>query len=378
MKKRFIIIIAIICVIPVSYAFFKKDSNKIRVAIVKDSPSVALRGNLIIAPLNRGNGRAVRALLSHASIRSDDRGFDVSGKIIATDILEVLSDGKPVSLNGRRYDGDLHIFKNDKNLLLVVNVIPMEDYLTGLVASEISSSWPIEAIKAQAVASRSYATYQKEARSSKQSNALYDIEAGVMDQVYHGKKGDEKRLRAAVDATKGEILKKRGQTVKAFFHSSCGGETEKASNVWGESNVFSAVKDPYCLRSPDSNWSFVITIAEFINKLRENGFPAETIEKIEIESKKGNPRIATTQIDTGNQTIYIQTNDLRKILGFQRLKSAWFNVKLEGNSLVFSGKGFGHGVGMCQWGAKGMAEAGKNYREILEFYYPGTKIEKEY
>lgn len=280
-----------------------------------------------------------------------------------------------VSFRDHNYLGRLEFYEDGKGTMTVVNVLPLEDYLVGLVASEISREWPIEAIKAQAVAARAYALYQKNARSKEWSQAYYDLESTVLDQVYEGEGGANSRVKQAVQETRGEIITSHGKLVKTFFHSSCGSQTEAASNVWGEEDKFHTVLDPYCVRSPYNSWTFKIAKAELAKKIRLAGFPAETIDDIQVETKRGNPRAATVIIDTGNQTVYLQGQDLRKIIGYENLKSTWFDVKTGRGEIVFTGRGYGHGVGMCQWGSKGMADSGKTYREILKFYYPGTKIE---
>lgn len=359
-------------------AYYKGERNDIRVAIVKNAETISISGSLIIEPLDKGNSRAGRMLVSKAVISSGALGFDISGRTMNTDSLKILGGGSAINVNGKKYDGDLNILKNKQGQLAVINILPMEEYLAGLVASEMPTDWPMEAIKAQAVASRSYAIFQRHMKGSSGAKVDYDIESSVLDQVYHGIKGRATRAKEAVDGTNGEILTRHGRVIKAFFHSSCGGLTEKASNVWGEKNDFGTVEDPYCARSPYNSWKFSISKPALVEKIRVAGYPADSIDAISLETKKDNPRVATISIDTGANTIYLQINDLRKMVGFQNIKSAWFNVTISGDVIEFNGRGFGHGVGLCQWGAKGMAEAGKNYREILNFYYPGVKIEKAY
>ena len=287
-----------------------------------------------------------------------------------------VNDNGTITFRKKIFHGRLEFYDNGDGTLAAVNVLPMEEYLVGLVAAEMSVDWPVEALKAQAVASRTYAVYQRDARSSKWSDSIYDLESSVLDQVYDGAVKDDSRVREAVEGTKGEMLKKHGQVVKAFFHSACGGRTETALNVWGEEKMFGTVKDPYCKRSPNSSWRYKISKPELASRLVKGGYPAETISSVSVERRRNDPRAATVAIDTGDQTIFLQGSDLRRIIGYENVKSTWFDVKLDGDRVSFPGHGFGHGVGLCQWGAKAQAEAGKNYREILKFYYPGTKIEK--
>ncbi len=274
-------------------------------------------------------------------------------------------------VNGRAYRGELVTYKEAGNKLLLVNILPLEEYLTGLLGDEMPLDWPLEALKAQAVVARSYALFMKRSRGA--GNYSYDLESTVMDQVYEGA-DDASKARLAVEGTAGEVLMDRGELVKTFYHSTCGGRTESALNVWGEKNSFRPVKDSYCSRSPKTSWQYSIANGELASRLTTANFPADTIRSIQLEKKIGNPRAATIIVKTGSNTLFIQGNDFRKAIGFDNLKSTWFDVRRDGDKFIFSGRGYGHGVGMCQWGAKGMAEAGEKYKEILRHYYPGTRL----
>jgi len=231
----------------------------------------------------------------------------------------------------------------------------------------------LEAVKAQAVSSRTYALYQLGVRQAGGSSAIYDVESTVMDQVYLGARGGD-RARRAVEETKGEVLKYHGELFKSFFSSSCGGMTESAINVWGEKGRFPLIKDRYCERSPNNTWTYSVPRQELSARLNSAGFAVGRIESVQVERRDKNPRAATLVIGTGGQTLFLQGSDFRKAMGFDKIKSTWFDARLEGERVTFSGHGYGHGVGMCQWGAKGMADEGKTYREILKFYYPGARI----
>lgn len=277
--------------------------------------------------------------------------------------------GSDIRFNGKTYSGELKFVKDGPGTVTAINILPLEEYLSGLVASEMPKDWPIEAIKAQSVAARTYALFQKK------PSAEYDVESSVLDQVYNGKISGNERVKNAVKDTEGEVLKKDGRLVKTFFNSTCGGQTETALNVWGDKNLFTSIADPYCARSPYSSWTYSMETSRLVAKLKTAGFQLDRIKNIQVETNPDNPRAATVVIETGGQTLFLRASDFRKMVGFQELKSTWFTAEMRGNSILLSGHGFGHGVGMCQWGAKGMAETGKSYREILGFYYPGTEIQ---
>lgn len=308
------------------------------------------------------------AILRHAS------HVNLNGKVkVAADMPQLVVAGdENISLNGKKYRGEVRFYKETDGSITVINTLPLEEYLVGLVASEMPMDWPNEAIKAQSVAARTYAMFQKQGRA----HLNYDVEATTVDQVYEGVPQNDERVREAVESTNGEILTLRGKLFKAFFHSTCGGQTETALNVWNEANNFHIVHDNFCAKSPHSSWTFTLGKNILATKLREAGFSAKTIRKISVEKQRNNPRAASVIIDTGEQTIYLQGNDFRRIVGYEKLKSTWFNIRLVGLNVVFEGKGYGHGVGMCQWGVKGMAESNKSYRDILKFYYPWARIER--
>lgn len=351
------------------HAKFTNDSDEIKIAIGKALITAEFIGDFVVTPRGHGGFRPNSLFLSKATITSISEGFDLDGaKIDSTELL-IKSHGPPIIFNNHKYSGEFVVSKSSDGKILVVNKLPLEEYLVGIVASEMPANWPIEAIKAQAVTARTYAIYQ---RSGK--NGDYDLEATVLDQVYEGIPANEGNVRQAVEETSGATLSYHGKPFKSFFHSLCGGQTESAQNVWGDKNLFPTIKDEYCLRAPNSKWMYVISKPKLASKLNNSGFPATTITSIEIESRKDNPRVATITIGTGTQTFFLQGSDFRKIVGYNQLRSTWFNASMSGDTITFSGRGYGHGVGMCQWGAKGMAEAGRSYKEILEHYYPGSKL----
>lgn len=335
----------------------------IRVAIIRHVDHVNLDGNVKVGEDNIF-GR-------HIIIKPTQAGFEIGGRSFGMPQLTATAEGV-VSLNGKKYLGEIRFYKEADNEMTVVNILPLEEYLVGLVAKEMPTDWPVEAIKAQSVAARTYAMFQKQGRK----HLNYDVEATTVDQVYEGIPKNAERVRGAVKNTAGEVLTLRGKLFKAFFHSTCGGQTETALNVWNKKNDFHVVRDDFCAGSPHASWKFTMNKSSLAAKLRGAGFAAATVKSINLEKRRNNPRAASVIIDTGDQTIYLQGNDFRRIIGYERLKSAWFNVRLAGADIVFEGRGYGHGVGMCQWGAKGMAVSGKAYRDILKFYYPWTRLEK--
>lgn len=351
-------------------------SPLIKIAVLKDVNAIEITGRFSIHA-NHYNGTAQWVLKADlAVVQTVPDGFNINDKFIQAPTLIIK--GGPFKMGGRTYIGELNIFHLTPSSSVVVNVLPIEDYLVGLVAKEMSTSWPREAIRAQAAAARTYALYMQQERQGDGVDYPYDLEGTVSDQVYEGSDSDVAHVREYIAATKGEVIKFNGKLIKAFYHSTCGGETETPLNVWGESSVLKRVVDPYCALSPYSNWELRLTREELAALFTKAGYPTKTITSIETEKGDNGTRVATVIVNNGSSTFFLNGETFRKIVGYQRLRSCWFDMRVEPNEIVFNGRGYGHGVGMCQWGAKGMAEAGKSYREILAFYYPGTRIIRAY
>ncbi len=269
-------------------------------------------------------------------------------------------------LNHRLYRGILHVF-NSRNALSIVNILGLEEYLLGTLPFEMAADWPIEALKAQSVASRSYATYMH--LHPKSTN--YDLKADITDQIYSGSSRESKKIVDAVLLTKDEHLGVGGVIQKAYFHSRCGGHTDRAEIVWNNKSAGGKVTCPYCLVKP-YYWETAFNLDEFKILL---GFPPNLGRiKLAIAQQSSSGRTLSMSISSKMGDKNIGSDQLRRTLGYSRLKSAIFNWSLTDNSIAFKGVGSGHGVGMCQWGARHLALLGKNYRQILKHYYPGYQI----
>ncbi len=256
--------------------------------------------------------------------------------------------------------------------------LPLEDYIVGVLMAEVPSKWPREALKAQAVAARSYAYY----RMQHPRSPNYDVEAGVGDLAYRWQSEYPERLIRAVHATRGQMLWWEDKTIPAFFHSCSGGYTEQADRVWAWAKAFPFYKakpDPFCKKCPDQEWEHTLDKAELTLLLQTQGLAGGVVDKlIPISDDKSSARIHEVVVITDAETIQMPSNRFRGLIGFNLIRSTRFNLLDMTDQLVFLGSGNGHGVGMCQWGAKAMSSTGQNYRQILHFYYPGTAIKKAY
>jgi stage II sporulation protein D len=254
-----------------------------------------------------------------------------------------------------------------------IHQIPLEKYVVGVLEREVIKSWPLEALKAQAVASRTYAFY----RTQHPRNDGYDLTADTSDQIFEKKSEYSPAVEKAVSETAGEVLEYKGQPIEAFFHSCCGGMSEKASAVWPTLTLpplMSVHKDPYCKECPRDHWTYEISKGDLGAKLFEGPYDGDFSLKVSKRDESG--RAAEVTIRDGRGQIVKMTGEqFRKAVGYQNIRSTLFKIT-DDDPVVFNGRGSGHGVGLCQWGAKGMADKGKNYKQILAFYYPGAKIVK--
>ncbi len=247
----------------------------------------------------------------------------------------------------------------------------LEDYVAGVVSSEMPESFPPEALKAQAVAARSYAlTRRIEARAAGRS---WDVGTSVLSQVWTGRIGAGGR--AAAEATAGEVLVAGMEPVEAYFHASCGGRTEGGLAALGRDLPYIAsVECGRCENAPGARWTVRVSAGELARAAGSRG--AATAARISARTPTG--RAERLEVEVSGRTRAIAAVELRRRLGFERLPSLTLEVRADAGSFAFRGRGRGHGAGLCQWGAAQLARDGLGYREILARYYKGTEVVRMY
>jgi stage II sporulation protein D len=284
-------------------------------------------------------------------------------------------DPEALIINGQRFRGDLAFIKKDKGLFSAINYIDVEDYIKGILYHEASHYWPIEALKAQAVACRTYAIYQRQNSASLD----YDVTRDVYSQVYGGRSAERQRTSMAVEQTKGAVLTYQDKIFPTYFHATCGGHTEDASLLWDINlSPLKGVSCKFCRQSPHFNWHCVLNLAEIEEKLSKSGHKINRINDIVILNRDNSGRVLDLKIISEKNEIKISAKDFRNIIGPNIIRSTNFTVKVIDGDSVFEGFGWGHGVGLCQWGAYFMAKEGYKYDKILEYYYPGAKLSTSY
>lgn len=275
-----------------------------------------------------------------------------------------------VHYNNKWYRGGFVILTNkDKSNITIVNKVDLEDYLLSVVPSEIPNKWDSEALKAQAVAARSYSIGYLNRRRSKG----YDLESTVEDQVYLGTSAEKKTTSDAVKETSGLILlDKNNKPFIALYHSSAGGYTDSIENIWDKEPSEHLKPQPdYDDNSPHFKWERTHSLAE-ISKLLSS-LDLGTVEKIKPLSRSFSERIMWIEVTGTKNKVKMRGDEFRRSL---KLPSSKFNLKIEDDQVKFAGRGYGHGLGLSQWGSKALAEQGFTYKDILAHYYPGTKLVK--
>jgi len=274
------------------------------------------------------------------------------------------------------YRGELDVFTDTSGKLSAINRLDLEDYLRGVLPREVPANWPMVALRAQAVASRTYALY----RMKQAGDLTHDVSADVFSQVYGGRNAEHWRTNRAIKQTYGKALVYREQLVPAFFHANCGGHTENAFFVWNlESEVLQGTPCPYCIGRPGYVWKQNFHARAVQEQLNSQGYPIGAIDSIEVVRQNQSGRAVMLQIhDMDNATLTMPAAEFRTLLGPDIVRSTKFDVMMQGYYFDLIGHGWGHGVGMCQQGANGMALSGKKMMEILEFYYNGALLEKMY
>ncbi|MBI6546081.1 MAG: SpoIID/LytB domain-containing protein [Cyanobacteria bacterium NC_groundwater_1444_Ag_S-0.65um_54_12] len=287
-------------------------------------------------------------------------------------ILPAYQSGSPpmVYVGKRWYRGILEI----RDGLIAINELPMEDYLYGVVPCEMPHTWPLEALKAQAVAARTYTV----AKLGEMAARGYDLKPTTDHQVYGGAARETPESNLAVDATRGEVVTYNGRPIPAYYCSAAGGYTDGADTVWGGDPVpyLQAVPD-FDQAAPSYLWQHTISAVALRSDLERHGISIGDLTAIEPLLRGYSGRVRTLAIRGSQGDKVLSGERFRYITG---LKSSLFNVAPEldehgrTTGFTFAGRGHGHGVGLSQWGSRGLGQMGYSYVQILSHYYPHSQL----
>ena len=313
-----------------------------------------------------------------AAIRWQAGAFLVGREKLRGDVLTIRPSGAgELALDGRRYRGALEL-RHKSGGLTAVNIVPVDDYLRSVVPEEMPVDWPAEAIKAQSVAARSFAL----ASRGRHASEGYDLCTTTHCQLYTGTAAEKSASNAAIKATRGEVLTYGGKPIEALFHTDSGGMTENSEDVWGSHVPYlRAVKDTPAKTMP---WTKTISRADLERKLAAKGHDIGKVRSVALsplaigraaKDRTASGRVKTMTVKGTKGTATLSGTTWRSLLG---LKSTLFDAKLAKDMVTFMGYGFGHGLGISQWGAERMAAKGKSYADILHHYYTGTTLQQLY
>lgn len=333
----------------------------------------------------------------HVAYRNSEWQF--SDAATSEVLLKVL--GKKIEVSGENLRVDLRpapdrirLVAGDRESLPVnlVGLLNLEDYVEGVVSAEVPRDWPLEALKAQAVAARSFTLAKLRERGER--TASWQLEASIMDQVFDHSRRHEMANRA-VRETRGHFLAptklstaklstahSRTGAVRAattHYHSDCGGQTDEPSDVWGGGENIGTAKD-LCPKSARANWRLVTSLGEISSRLRNESLIGGSFRVVKLEIEKRSPagRAQVLRLtDSSGNAVRVTGEKMRSVFGYMNLRSTLFEINAASASRIeFSGRGFGHGTGLCQWGSRTLALNGKSYQEILSHYYPKLSLSK--
>lgn len=342
------------------------SANIVRILLKKTSGNVNIEtvSGILVSGGNENIG--VTKINGKMTISAKDGKFYHDDQEIAERICQIKPTSSNVKIDGKPYRGYLTLGAEGKSVT-VVNHLSIEEYLLGVVASEMPASWGEEALKAQAVAARSYAVFHLEEGDDR----LWDLESTEADQVYGGMDAEKPQTTLAVYGTKGQIIMYSGKPAEALYHADSGGYTDSPGDVWKKDYPYlRSVSDRFTAAGGPFKWEYFVPAEKFFSRLRSAGISVDSEDEVRISETTRSGRVV--QVAVGDSQV--AGNRLRQILDPGEMKSAKYEVKKYGGGFLFAGKGYGHGVGLSQNGAKQMASMGYSYKDILRFYYKGVCI----
>ncbi|MGD9851848.1 MAG: SpoIID/LytB domain-containing protein [Nitrospirales bacterium] len=257
------------------------------------------------------------------------------------------------------------------NSMTVISLVPLEAYVGGVVSGEVSPKWPIESLKAQAVAARTYVMYKK----MENQQQLFDVLASVQDQVYRGHSVRPESIEQAIQSTRGQVLTYENRPIFAAYSSTAAGPTEDALYVWAlDLPYLKGVACPFDEQAPRYEWQTAFTFDYLEQQLRKEGYEVGTVATLTPYTMTPSGRVDRVRILHSKGEVILRGQDLRRVIGYSKIFSTQFTIQKLGAEVVIVGRGAGHAVGLCQWGMREMANLGYDYQSILRHYYPGTAL----
>lgn len=351
--------------IPVMRVLLINDAREAQLAI---NGSYQITGSLTNI-IDQGQG------LQKSKISVSNGGINIGNKHYDNSELRItgLRDGA-IELNNIRYRGEIRILQQFNNNFSVIEEVDLESFISGVLGSEMPQTWNEEALRAQGVTARTYAMYKKKVRR----NEVYHLD--MLELAYRGMSSESPRLNKIVQDTKGVVMVYDWNIFPAYFHSTCGGHTEDVGSVFGKDSIppLSGVVCNYCNNSKYSRWSTDISKSEIEKRLRDAKVYVSNISTVKAIDPGAGKHGSRVEIVSADGSKEMNANDFRLLVGPNYLYSTAFDSKNNGKSITFLGRGWGHGVGLCQYGAQAMAEKGFQWTAILKYYYPKIELVRVY
>jgi stage II sporulation protein D len=362
----------------------------IRVGVTSDPDrSVALEISEPFRVTAIGNNRTLMEAerLTVCTVTATSRGLKIGKKEIAATRVEIVPTRSPaVWIDGHQYRGRMRLIRQGDGKILAINVLPLDDYLASVVDSEMPAAFPEEARKAQAIVARTYALYQMAQAGPAASLDLY---ASTRSQKYLGFKyrtsdgkllaGESAASRKIVEATKDRVCTYGGKLFCTYYCAVCGGGTVLGTEFFADAAPpLRSVPCDWCKEARLYRWTADVSKRDLQTDLKpllkQEGRDAGNLRSVSLVRTKSAGVLPEFDLRGERQTVRVNGADLRQALGNRGLYSPRFTIEDRGKSYWISGRGHGHGVGLCQWGARGMALAGKTCDEIVQHYYVGAKV----
>lgn len=341
-------------------------AETLRIAIAR-GPSLEVLAGSLVARVDDAEPESIGASLTLKAVGSL---VSYGERLVAKVALEDASGGD-VSIGGRLVLGHAEVVATEAGLV-AIDEVELETYVASVLGAEMSPSWPAAALEAQAVAARTYALTKKQRAKA---GAPFHLEATVSHQVYRGHASMDMRTVLAADATRGLVLVYGDALADTYFFASCAGRTASSEEAFG-----TAV--PYLVpatceggeKAPALRWTRTVDVMTLGKALLEAKAIGDRLIGVEVASRTPTGRAAKFRLKTKRSSRLISAAEFRRFVGYRELPSLDVDAAMKGSRLVLTGRGAGHGVGLCQWCARGQALAGAAAADILRRYYPGTKL----
>jgi len=351
-----------------------RGADEIRVAIVGDARVVEVGGGPMTVSDLAGQA-LVQDTPTWLRVRPQSGGVDVRGAGLrverATGVRLVALTGGFLRVSGREYPGTIEVVPAGGGLG-VVNELPLEDYVAGAVRAEAGDRMPLEMLKAQAIVARTYAAYHRQLNAGRP----HHIAASTLNQQYLGRVPADSPAWRAVRETHGQVLLWQGSLFPAFYHTDSGGYTEDPRAVFAAPNMpaLRPVRVEFPSASPHQQWRLDMPLADLGALLVKGGISVGRVIGLDVLERSVSLRVSQIAVRGIAGRVVVRGNELRRLVGYDTLKSTLFAVAVVGRVAHFVGRGYGHGVGLDQWSAKTMADLGYRADEIVDYYYPGAVL----